>query len=66
MPRAVEEISTVAATSGRAVPAGTGARDEVHVSTLSLTLSEHSHPVALATDANVSPEGRVAKRVGSL
>jgi hypothetical protein len=59
-------MSTVAVTSGRAVPDAIGARFEVQVSTVSPTLSEQLQPVEFGVAANVSPDGRVAERVGPL
>jgi hypothetical protein len=65
-PEAVGATSTVAVTSLSVVPAVIGASVEVQVSTAPPPLSEQFHPVALGAAAKVSPDGRVAERVGSL
>jgi hypothetical protein len=66
IPSALDAVSTVTVTDGSTVPAAIGARVEVQVSTVSPTLSEQLQPVAFGAAANVSPDGRVAARVGPL
>jgi hypothetical protein len=65
-PDAEDEMSTVAMTVARGVPAVIGASVEVQVSTLLAPFSAQLHPVGVGAAANVSPDGREAVRVGSV
>jgi hypothetical protein len=65
-PDAEDEMSTVAVTVARVVPAVIGASVEVQVSTVLTPFSAQFHPVGVGAAAKVSPGGREAVRVGSV
>ena len=62
---AAGEMSTVAVTPASAVPAGIGV-DDVQVRTVEPTSSPQLQPPIAGAAAKVSPDGRVAVRIGSL
>jgi hypothetical protein len=66
VPAADGAMLTIAVTAESAVPAAIGARIEVQVSATPAPLNPQLQPVAVGAAANVSPEGSVAVRVGSL
>ena len=65
-PDVPEEMRTATVTGASGAPAAIGAAVEMQVSTRLPPLRAQVHPVTDGAETKVSPEGRLAVRVGSL